>query len=246
MFGTPAAFISVIDVPGTLKLVWLLASALAVSFATQPVLWLITSRKKLRDLQRRERLRLSIGFVGVIISVGLAFTSAHVIQRQIDVAVGGACLAPGTGEPEYEEAFREAYQAGGGREELGCPVSPVLPWTGAGFRQQIRGPDGESALAAVREDPGNAVLLRVDELAGLATIRQFANEGIAVAGYPVEEVERLPSGGSMLRLGAGPWADSGLVKKEGGEWYWVQPEVWQRYMDAGGAEGFLGVPRGKG
>ena len=87
------------------------------------------------------------------------------------------------------------------------------------------------------------VVLNPDEYQGFLGI---AGQGTSFqqAGYPLSSEIRL-QGGSMIRLGEGdPYhSPSAMLKKSGGQWYWVPSYFWQEYSGKlGGPDGTYGYP----
>jgi hypothetical protein len=152
-----------------------------------------------------------------------------------------SCLEVGAGQPDYAPAFRAAYERHGGVDELGCALNNVTRIEN-GFHQNFRGKNGGSTIFAT--EPGRALVLTGDFAEGFPSIANGDGVKATVqAGYPIDEGVRKRDG-LMLRVGAGGFKTSVVVKKEGGRWIWVQPVIWELYQKYGGPEGALGYPTG--
>jgi hypothetical protein len=239
LYAFPAIFITTLDLPVSVKVFWLFCLLVPAGLIT----WFIHYPPNVsggRQPWWRRTLKRVLLPMAAVTSVVVALFSARAVEAHIPPIQSLGCVAVGSGNPEYATQFQAAYASAGGNSKLGCAVTEIVSWAG-GYQQTLQGPEGFSIITAV--DPANVVVLNPDEYQGFLGI---AGQGTSFqqAGYPLSSEIRL-QGGSMIRLGEGdPYhSPSAMLKKSGGQWYWVPSYFWQEYSGKlGGPDGTYGYP----
>jgi hypothetical protein len=239
LYAFPAIFITTLDLPVSVKVSWLVCLLVPAGLIT----WFIHYPPNVSGARQpswRRTLNRVLLPMAAVTSVVVALFSARAVEAHIPPIQSLGCVAVGSGNPDYARQFQAAYTSAGGNSELGCAVTEIVSWAG-GYQQTLQGPEGFSIITAV--DPANVVVLNPDEYQGFLGI---AGQGTSFqqAGYPLSSEIRL-RGGSMIRLGEGdPYHSlSAMLKKNGGQWYWVPSYFWQEYSGKlGGPDGPYGYP----
>ena len=159
------------------------------------------------------------------------------------IPTGCPGIEVGAGNPDYASAFRAAYQRRGGVDKLGCAQNEITR-VGSGVHQNLQKEGAASAIFAT--EPKRAVVLEGDFHAGYRSIGDDDGmKSTELACYPIDEGVRVGEG-FKLEVGAGRGRLSAVMKKDGSQWFWVQPVIWEVYAQKyGGPEGVLGYPTDK-
>ncbi|HDH03478.1 MAG TPA: XRE family transcriptional regulator, partial [Actinobacteria bacterium] len=179
----------------------------------------------------REVALMGFGVLSLVIGVGFLASST----------ASNECFAVGAGLGTAGSPFRSAYDAAGGRADLGCPSEEVRKW-GDGVSQTLAG----GTL-------GTGVILSLDRRnANVISGQLFQDwrwtaDGAAadVAGYPAGPPVSC-DGTIVLPLTSGAAGPGAMVQRAGGSSYvWIHGDIWIAYAAVGGPTGSLGRPTEK-
>lgn len=160
---------------------------------------------------------------------------------EIGGATAGACLVDaGAFDPSltdefsaYAARFRTRFEAGGGVEALGCPLTLMHHWAD-GIMQEFG--DGEVPTTAILAlSPEQVVLL---DGASWSAFRRIKGLTGGLVGYPTTEPQ-LVDEMVVVSLSAGGEL---MSKSSDGPFYWLAPVVAAYWRQSGGVSGCLGAP----
>jgi hypothetical protein len=154
-------------------------------------------------------------------------------------------LIVGTRAPteQLAKAFRDAYNSHGGEQRLGHACNPVTRLEN-GYHQNLSGGSAPPGVIMIADGSTRAYVLLGDFDQGFLSIGNGDGvQSVVLAGYPANEGVELRHG-RQLEFVTGDGRRSAVVKRHGGDWYWVQSDFWVRYNNAKlrGPEGPLGYP----
>lgn len=267
----PLVTISTLSISFIGKLIWYISIALLgiIAVAIIKIVVAITSVSNgrrpgavidaIRHASRNTQITLPALGVAFLIVLIITFPLANSEEARIAAPPGGQLVNPeetktvfppgcpgievGAGNPDYASAFRAAYQRRGGIDKLGCAQNEVTR-VDSGVHQNLQ--KGGVASAIFATEPKHVVVLENDFHAGFRSIGDDDGmKSIGLACYPIDEGVRLAEG-FKLEVGAGGCRLSAVIKKDGDQWFWVQPAIWEVYdQKYGGPEGVLGYPTDK-
>ena len=172
---------------------------------------------------------MSVVGAGLVIGMGfLTWSTANANCTEVGAGNGTAALA-----------FRDAFDAAGGRTVLGCATEDVVKW-GPGLAQSFEGGELGPGRILSGDRFGQAFVLAGQ----LWESYRWIAEGAAseIVGFPITPPLKC-DGSYTMGFQGGADGPGALVQSDAGDEYiWLGSSVWILYVDAGGPGGPLGRP----